>query len=124
EGLETVVLTIFETSAYVIDSFAEATITINDSSSSPKPTVTVTALDDLATETDGDVGVFLFTRTGLSTTNLTINYSISGSATPNVDFTGLTGSALIPAGQSSVSVVVTAIDDSVVETNETVIVTI
>lgn len=74
---------------------------------------------------------FTFSHTGLATA-ITVNYTVSGSATPIDDFTSLTGStnlisgsAIIPALGNSVDIVLSGIvDDDLVELPETVIVTI
>jgi hypothetical protein len=55
---------------------------------------------------------------------LTVNYALSGTATAGVDFSGLTGSAVIPDLASSVSVTVTGIDDAIAEGTESLIVTL
>ena len=66
-----------------------------------------------------------FTRTGSTTQALTVKYSVAGSATPGTDYNSpsvsscsTVASVTIPAGQSSVSVPVTALADSVVEGTE------
>jgi hypothetical protein len=56
---------------------------------------------------------------------LTVNYTVSGTATPGSDYFALSGSAVILTGQSSAQIVVTPIDDAVVnEGSETVIATL
>jgi gliding motility-associated-like protein len=59
-----------------------------------------------------------------ATEAITVNYSLSGTATNGVDYTTLNGSALIPAGQNNVTVPVTVTDDTFLESAETVILTI
>ena len=54
----------------------------------------------------------------------TVNYTVSGTGTSATDFTALAGSVTIPAGQTSVSLPVTVLDDNNVEGDETVIVTL
>ena len=67
-----------------------------------------------------------FTRTGDTTQFLTVYYSVAGIATPGLDYNSpdvsdyaSEASVTIPAGQSSVSVPVTALADTVVEGTET-----
>ena len=124
EGPETATLTLFEDSAYVLGSFAEATVTIADSQSPGTPTVTVTATDDLATESGSDTGAFLFTRSGSLASDLTVNYTVTGTATNGLDYSSLSGAVVIPAGQASAMVAFNAVDDVVVEGDESVIVTL
>ena len=54
----------------------------------------------------------------------TVNYTVSGTATSANDFTALPGSITIPAGQTSVSLPVTVLDDNTIEGDETIIVTL
>ncbi len=55
---------------------------------------------------------------------VTVNYTITGTATNGTDYTNLSGSIVIPANQNSVAMPVTVTDDQVVEGNETVILTL
>src|SRR5205823_226801 len=43
-------------------------------------------------------GQFRVTRTGYTQSALTVNYAVSGTATPGADYTALNGSVTIPAG--------------------------
>jgi hypothetical protein len=83
------------------------------------PVVTVTATDDRATEGGTvDTAKLTFTRTGSTTSSLVVNYQVVGAvlpATKDVDFTGLGSSITIPAGASSATITVTAVDDTVAE---------
>ena len=51
---------------------------------------------------------------------LTVGYSVSGTASNGVDYLHLPGSVTIPAGRPYVNIVVTPIDDTIVEPAETV----
>ena len=62
------------------------------------PSVTVTATDPTATEAGVTTGTFAVSRTGSTAAALTVNYTVSGSATPGSDYTALTGSLTIPPG--------------------------
>ncbi|MBK7408816.1 MAG: choice-of-anchor L domain-containing protein [Saprospirales bacterium] len=66
-------------------------------------------------------GYFLFTRDGDLSLPMTITFTISGTATPGADYTPLTGSVTILAGQSSVQLPVNAIVDGITEGAETII---
>ena len=87
-------------------------------------TVTIDATDDSAAEAGSATGTFTVTRTGDTTAALTVNYTISGSATNVSDYASLSGSVVIAAGASSATVVVTPVDDAIDENNETVILTL
>lgn len=90
----------------------------------PDNTVTVTASDASASETGPDPGVFTLTRTGVTTAALTVNLAFTGTAINGTDYATLGSSVVIPAGQTSVTVTVTPLDDTVAEQPETVILTL
>lgn len=54
----------------------------------------------------------------------TVTYSMSGTATNGLDFTALSGSAIIPANATSTTITVTALQDGIVEGLETLIISI
>lgn len=84
----------------------------------PLQSVSIAATDSVAHEA-GDSGEFTITRSGgLATTDLVINYTISGTATEGVDYEALTGTAVIPAGEVSTTVNVAPILDSNVSSDE------
>lgn len=88
------------------------------------PTVTITAPDASATE-GADNGTFRIKRTGGCTDNaLTVFYSVSGTATNGSDYKRLRGSAMIQATRTMVNVVVKPIDDTIAESDETVVLTL
>lgn len=92
------------------------------------PIVTITALDATAAEAGQDPGTFRISRTGATTDALTVSYTIAtgaGQATNGVDYTpSLTGSVEIPVGQSFVDITITPVDDTAVEGDETVTLTL
>ena len=71
----------------------------------------------------GAPGLFTFTRTGSTSAALTIAYTLSGTATPGDDYVAL-GTVTFPAGKSSVTKQVIAVDDGIDEGDETVIVSL
>jgi large repetitive protein len=127
EDDETVVLTLAAGTGYDAGSPGSATVTLTDDDTPPppppqRPTVTVVASDALAAESGPDRGEFTFSRTGDTTTTLTVRYTVGGTAKDGVDYAGLFGLVTIPAGARSNRVVVMPINDSVPELPETVIV--
>jgi uncharacterized protein YjiK len=91
------------------------------------PIVGITALDALASETGSDPGVFRFTRSGSTTSALTVVYNIAtgaGQATPDDYTPTLTGSQIIPAGAAFVDVTITPVDDAIAEGPETLTLTV
>jgi hypothetical protein len=92
------------------------------------PTVTVTATDAQAAEAGLDPGMFTFARTGGTTSALTVNYDLSGSATRGNDYRTLEGdmpdSITIAAGASSATLIFYPVSDTEVEGKESVILTL
>ncbi len=70
----------------------------------PLPVVTVEATDDAAAF--GDTGVFTVTRTESTAEPLTVLYELTGDAENGVNYEFLTGAVVIPAGQSTATVVI------------------
>src|SRR6185369_442161 len=71
-----------------------------------------------------DNGQFTVSLSALSSTDTTISYTVSGTAAPGSDYTALAGSVTIPAGSLTALIDVTLLADSLVEGDETVIVTL
>ncbi|WP_315850168.1 Calx-beta domain-containing protein, partial [Novipirellula maiorica] len=122
---ETIILTITDTATYDVGAAGAATGTItNDDADPVTPVVTVAVAPTAVNEDGTGTLVYTFTRTGATTSALTVNYSVSGTATSGSDFSALSGSVTIPAGQSSATVSVNPIDDTTVEPNETIVLTV
>jgi serine protease AprX len=88
---------------------------------STRPTVTVAPATATAREAGAVTGSFVITRGGDVDAALTVRYSIAGTATAGTDYLTLPGTVTIPAGATTAVIVVTPLDDSVVEPDETVI---
>jgi hypothetical protein len=69
-------------------------------------------------------GRFTVTQSAPSAVDTTISYTISGSAASGSDFPPLSGSVVIPAGQTSADVIISFLNDAVVEPTETVSITL
>ncbi|MFB2981937.1 Calx-beta domain-containing protein [Microseira sp. BLCC-F43] len=123
----TAVVTLASNSAYTLGTANSATVAIADNDVA-LPTITISATDTSAAETltgqTPNPGQFTITRTGSTATALTVNYSVGGTATNGSDYSSLTGSVVIPVGATSVTLPINVIDDSLVEGNETAIVTL
>jgi thermitase len=87
----------------------------------PANQVTVTASTAQATEAGPTNGVFTITRTGDTSVPLTVHYTVAGSALAGTDYTSLPGTVTIGTGSSTATVAVRPIDDSAVESDESVI---
>jgi len=121
EGDETVILTLVDTADYDLGSPATATVTITDDD---LPTVTVAASDANAAEAGPNTGTFTITRTGSTAANLTVTFTLSGTAAPTDYVSSAAGTVVIPAGSSTTTVLITPVNDSLSEPTETVILTL
>jgi Prolyl oligopeptidase family/Calx-beta domain len=123
EGEETVVLTLAPDPAYRIDAArASASLAIvDDEAASGLPEVTLEAVDPSAAEAGADPGGFRLSLAAPLDGDLTVEYRVSGTATNGVDYAPLSGTATVPAGQTSVLVEIDPVDDALGETGETVI---
>ncbi len=90
----------------------------------PPPSASVTATDVVAAEPGADAASLTFTRTRVTDQPQQIFFTVSGSAVPGSDYIALTSPVTIPAGSSSVTIALTALDDSLAESNEFVFITI
>jgi hypothetical protein len=116
EPQETAILTLFPGTGYAIGTPSSATVTLNDND---PPSVTVVATDASASEPTNP-GVFTFSRTGPTSSPLTAQFSVSGSATAGSDYTTLPSSITFAAGAASTNLAVNPIDDATIEDPESI----
>lgn len=88
------------------------------------PAMSVMAMDAVASETAPDTATFTISASVPVSEDTTVIYTLTGTATNGTDYVTNTLSALIPAGFSSVDVVITPIDDSVAELTESVVISL
>src|SRR5262249_1036995 len=100
EGNETVDVTLDPDAEYILGTPDSATVTIADDTSGHQSVVTVAATDPSASEQGPDPGVFTVSRSGDTSAALTVSYTLGGAATNGVDYTTLSGTVTIPAGQA------------------------
>lgn len=127
EGPEFVELTLWADPAYAITGQGVARVNIEDDEVYTKPTVSVSttgAADNRATESGDDLGYFRVYRTGNVSSNLTVFWTLGGTATSGVDYQTMPSSVLLAAGQTEALVPVMARDDLLVEGDETVTLTL
>lgn len=122
EGPETVTLQLGPGDGYVLSGSTSATVTITDDDT-VLPKVSLVATTPTTVENSGAPAVLTFSRTGATTSALTVNYIVSGTATSGADYMALSGSVTIPANAPSATVNVQPVDDSVSESLETVVLT-
>ena len=117
---EIVAITLTADPTYTLTTYVSADFTIYDN----EPTVRLFAADTTAVEGSTSTGRFTVERTGDTTGPLDVQYSISGSATNGTDYAALPGTVTIPAGSTSVDIVIDALTDAVGDADETVILTV
>ncbi|MEG4986476.1 FG-GAP-like repeat-containing protein, partial [Microcoleus sp. BR0-C5] len=72
----------------------------------------------------GANGTFTLTLSDIAPDGFTVAYTVAGSATNGTDYTTLSGTVTIPAGQTTATINVVPTDDAIIDPNETVIVTL
>ncbi len=87
-------------------------------------TVSIEDRDCFIAEQGNNNGQFLVRMTEVSDVDTVISYTIGGTATNGTDYTTLTGSVTILAGQTTALIDITVTNDFVVEGNETVQITL
>jgi Secretion system C-terminal sorting domain/Calx-beta domain len=96
------------------------------------PTLSITASPASANENSGTGMVYTFTLSANATSNLTINYTVGGSAVFSSDYTqsgaasfnATSGTVTIPSGSSSASITLTPVGDGTLEANEAITLTL
>jgi hypothetical protein len=83
------------------------------------PEVGVAASVDAVGEADGAADAFILSRSGDTTEALEVFFQLAGAAESGVDFSPLPASIVIPAGESSLALSVSPIDDGLLEGPET-----
>lgn len=122
EPVESILLQLVDTADYDLGAVSAAIVELV--SDEAPPTVTIAATDTAAAEANRDPAVFTVTRTGATTTPLTVNLALGGTATNGVDYDSVSTSLTIPAGQASATITLRPIDDTVVEAGETITATL
>lgn len=89
-----------------------------------QPVATIVATDPNANELGSDTGEFTISLDKTALTDLTVNYSVAGTATEGADYQPIVRSVLIPKGQTSIKIPVTPIADQLPESPETVVMTL
>jgi uncharacterized protein (DUF1800 family) len=99
-------------------------IEVYDLSPAEPTFVSILTLRASADETGSRNGEYVFTRTGHTFEPLTVRYGIGGSAVNGADYLFLSGSIVIPAGATSVSLPLLPNPDLQTEGTDTVVVTV
>lgn len=124
EGTEYAALNFANTSGgYILAGRAVGIVAITDDENATLPVVRLTSLDNVALESGLDTATLRLERSGATTNNLTVNLTLTGTATNGADYT-IPASVVIPIGSSNTTITLTPIDDDRQEGTETVIITI
>lgn len=122
EPTETVTLAVANfNDTYSIGTPFQGTVTILDNGDTPLVNVRAGAVG-----TEGGTNpTLIFHSIGSGTGNITVNYTVNGTATPGVDYTALSGSVSVPVnGSNDTTVTIPIINDTIPEPTETVVVKI
>lgn len=129
EGPETLRMVLIPRTTYTITGKASASVTITDTGTNNVANrMTVVAVDADADEAGG-TGMFDIRRAGPVDNPLNVAVTLAGAtntaaATNGADFSNITTPVTIPAGEASAQVMVTPVNDSAVEGQETVQLTV
>ena len=123
EGNETILIDVIQVDNGSENGTQQASIVILDGQSPTVPSVSISLSDSLVAENGGTTTVRA-TLNSVPGQNVTVNLGFTGTATNNADYSRSSAQIVIPAGQTSGSITVTGIDDSDIESNETVVVDI
>ncbi len=117
EENETLILTLTVDSDYIIGTPATDTVFIFDN----EPVLIISVTDAEASESGQDEGEFTISRGENTTGDLTVSYSVGGTASSEDYLETLNGTVVIYSGHSSADIVITPVDDPIIEDDETVI---
>ncbi|WP_050784618.1 beta strand repeat-containing protein [Cylindrospermopsis raciborskii] len=120
EADETVILTLASGTGYTIGTTSGVTGTITNDDTE----VTLAVSPNSVAEDGTPNLVYIFTRTGVTSNDLTVNYTIGGTATNGSDYVSIGKSVTFAAGSSTATVTVDPTPDTTVEADETVILTL
>ncbi|PHR97583.1 MAG: hypothetical protein COA78_27370, partial [Blastopirellula sp.] len=123
ETTEDIVLTIDAAEAYSLGSPASATISLTDDDL-VDPEVNIAVTTAVGTEDGTTNAQFTVSLSGVTSSQLEVDFAITGDAQHIYDYEILVGLAIIPAGASSVVIDIEAIDDVNVEATEDVTITL
>lgn len=119
EPAQTVLLQLRNDPRHLLGTANSATVTIVDND---LPVVAIGVSDSSCNEPNA-TGGFRVTTTGTGTGNITVRYTVSGTATSGSDFTALSGTLSI-AKNTTGTITITPVEDALLENAETVTLTI
>ena len=118
---ETIILTISETEAFLLGETISQTVTIIDNDQPPPPTIFLRSPVSAANEGGGNVVLTAFLSEAFEE-DISISFTVSGTATQEVDYVITDSPIVIPAGETSTDITIRLNDDTEVEPTETILV--
>ncbi|MEQ1751413.1 MAG: choice-of-anchor tandem repeat GloVer-containing protein, partial [Prosthecobacter sp.] len=126
ENAETVILTLLPGAGYTLMA-SQVPSAVGYILDQDQPTVDVTENNstffNTVTETSSSLS-FVVSREVSTASPLTVNYTMSGTATSGTDYTGATGSVTIAANSTQASVTLLLVNDTIPEGTESIIITL
>jgi Ca2+-binding RTX toxin-like protein len=122
ETSETISLSLATGNGYTLGAVTTAEINLIDNDIAPPPPLPSITISKGTDVSESNInGSFILTRTGDVTSALTVNLATTtGSATSGVDYQAIAQTATFAAGSLTATVDVVSIDDTIVETSETI----
>ncbi len=120
EGPQTAVIQLRSGTDYAVGAPSNATVTIADNNDLPYATINMTAGPVVE---GGAAGTFRITTTGTGIGNITVRYTVSGTATNGVDYSRLSGSVSMAKNATS-NITITPLQDALIEGYETITLTL
>ncbi|OPF19969.1 hypothetical protein B1L04_00355 [Microcystis aeruginosa KW] len=105
----------------IADNQGQGTITNDDVI---LPSITLAVAPSSVTEDGTSNLIYTFTRSGVTTNLLTVNYSIGGTATNGTDYASIPTGVTFAANLATATVTINPTPDTIVESDETVILTL
>lgn len=123
EGDQTVTLTLRSEGRYLIGSTQTASVTISDNDLSTFYVRTLTAERAEPASTTSSSNTFRIERQGTGSA-ITVNYTVSGTATSGSDYTALSGSVAFATSDTQKDISLAVLADANLENTETVVITL
>jgi len=121
ESDETVIVNITSVTNGTESGTQQTTTVITDDDASPSVTM---MLSSGTLSENGGISTVMFMLSAISGQNVTVNLGLTGTATSGTDYTASATSVMIAAGSNSGTITLTGTDDSLCESDETIIVDI
>ena len=120
---ETITVTLADGTAYDLGTTAKTTVTITDNDDPPAVTPKVSfgqATYSAGEASGGQTVKVMVTVDHAPTANLSVSFTVGGTAMPGADYTALAGTVTVLTGERSAEIAVTITDDSLSESLETI----